>query len=417
MTGEYFSWLSHDDVYKPVKIEHQVNLLAELDSKDRILAGGLEIVDEKLKVLYRIEPLKKYTEKQLELGVFALMRGCINGCCLLIPRSLFNEVGLFDEKLITTQDFDMFFRLFRNHNICFNNTFDVLSRCHNEQGSKKMLDFHLKECTVLWKNMIDSLSDKDMITLSGSKFSFLLGTKKFLNDNTLYKEVIDYIDGKLLEELFANRGQRDLFVDMMHDYWSSEGANERVINSLTAKVLNCRQEKAICFLLGDINDRGGLNRVVVEIMNGLAVYYNVILLTYTEYTVGYKINEKINQIVIDKTIMNNATCLAKVIKLLDIQVVINNYNCNLSYLELYALSTKYKFNTIAWNHELYFLPYFNSLFRHVVANRNTCFRNAYAAIWTNKFSYKVYSIFNANAIYLPNPTIVDRFSVKKRTLS
>lgn len=170
MTGEYFSWLSHDDVYKSAKIEHQVSLLAELDSKDRILAGGLEIVDERLKVLYRIDPLKEYTRKQLELGVFALMRGCINGCCLLIPRSLFNEVGVFNENLITTQDFDMFFRLFRNHSIYFNNTFDVLSRCHNEQGSKKLLDFHLQECTTLWKNMIDSLSDQDMIALSGSKF-------------------------------------------------------------------------------------------------------------------------------------------------------------------------------------------------------------------------------------------------------
>ncbi|WP_032139571.1 glycosyltransferase family 2 protein, partial [Rickettsia tamurae] len=40
MKGEYFSWLSHDDIYYPNKIEHQVNILNKLDNKDTIIYGG-----------------------------------------------------------------------------------------------------------------------------------------------------------------------------------------------------------------------------------------------------------------------------------------------------------------------------------------------------------------------------------------
>ena len=34
MTGEYFSWLSHDDVYYPHKIETQINFLSKQANKN-----------------------------------------------------------------------------------------------------------------------------------------------------------------------------------------------------------------------------------------------------------------------------------------------------------------------------------------------------------------------------------------------
>ena len=37
MTGEYFSWLSHDDYYYPKKIEKQINFLKKQKNKEMIL--------------------------------------------------------------------------------------------------------------------------------------------------------------------------------------------------------------------------------------------------------------------------------------------------------------------------------------------------------------------------------------------
>ena len=52
MRGEYFSWLSHDDVYLPEKIEHQIQILESIDDKLTIIYGGYEVIDSNSKALY-----------------------------------------------------------------------------------------------------------------------------------------------------------------------------------------------------------------------------------------------------------------------------------------------------------------------------------------------------------------------------
>ena len=39
MTGEYFSWLSHDDLYYPNKVKKQIRFLKTLDDKNVVLYG------------------------------------------------------------------------------------------------------------------------------------------------------------------------------------------------------------------------------------------------------------------------------------------------------------------------------------------------------------------------------------------
>ena len=44
MTGEWFSWLSHDDLYLPNKIKHQMKLLKTLKDPYQIVAGGTKLL-------------------------------------------------------------------------------------------------------------------------------------------------------------------------------------------------------------------------------------------------------------------------------------------------------------------------------------------------------------------------------------
>ena len=42
MTGEYFSWLSHDDTYYPNKLKAQINVLSKLENKNTIMMTDLD---------------------------------------------------------------------------------------------------------------------------------------------------------------------------------------------------------------------------------------------------------------------------------------------------------------------------------------------------------------------------------------
>ena len=47
MKGEYLSWLSHDDMYKPFKLEKQVEVLNKLQDKNTIIFSNVELIDER----------------------------------------------------------------------------------------------------------------------------------------------------------------------------------------------------------------------------------------------------------------------------------------------------------------------------------------------------------------------------------
>jgi hypothetical protein len=47
MTGDHFSWLSHDDLYHPAKIQEQVTLLSSLDEKSTIISSNYQLIDER----------------------------------------------------------------------------------------------------------------------------------------------------------------------------------------------------------------------------------------------------------------------------------------------------------------------------------------------------------------------------------
>ena len=46
MKGEYFSWLSHDDMYYPKKIFYQIEELKKLENKDTIIMTDLDGINE-----------------------------------------------------------------------------------------------------------------------------------------------------------------------------------------------------------------------------------------------------------------------------------------------------------------------------------------------------------------------------------
>jgi len=190
MKGDYFSWLSHDDLYLPEKVEIQVNHLATLSDKDTVVFSDYINVDEGNKDLY---PVCMDHDLLNDKPMYAVFRGALHGCTLLIPRSAFIRVGTFND-LPTTQDYDLWFRMIRKFPFRHLPKILVRSRLHPNQGSRQ-LDA-TAEANELWIRMMRSLTPLEISSLEKSQAVFFEEMAKYLATSP-YTEALLYAREKV----------------------------------------------------------------------------------------------------------------------------------------------------------------------------------------------------------------------------
>jgi glycosyltransferase involved in cell wall biosynthesis len=156
MTGEYFAWLSHDDVYHPAKLERQIAALERHDA-DTIAYTDYELVGPDLKRIKR-KILPDVPPAAFRLWLMA--DSALHGCTVLVPRSCF-ESELFDERLSTTQDYDMWFRLARHHRFVRVPEILLKYRIHGRQESW-MNPKRVEEGNDLLIGFLDAMSPADV---------------------------------------------------------------------------------------------------------------------------------------------------------------------------------------------------------------------------------------------------------------
>lgn len=214
MKGEYFSWLSHDDLYLPGKIAHQVRALTRCGDPKRIVAGGYVITDEALLPIGIMDFYALYGKKRLETPLFPVFHCAVNGCTLLIHRSNFERVGLFDEDLPTTQDYELWFRMMRGRSLLYTRSIDVISREHRGQTSRRLQAGHEAECTRLWMRLFCDLTDRERAQMGGTVDRFYADMHDHFSKYTSYSEVANWLDGHQCGEWSARR-ERTLFDQIM----------------------------------------------------------------------------------------------------------------------------------------------------------------------------------------------------------
>lgn len=156
--GEYISWLSHDDVYMPNKLEVQINYLRN-ENNPVILYSDYYWIDSRSKILgsYKIQHVSP------DNFLYALITSYpINGCTTLIPKSCFDTVGLFNEELKTTQDYEMWFRLVRKYKLKHIPETLIKSRLHPEQGIRTMSNIQLTEVNNFYIWCLNNFSVDDI---------------------------------------------------------------------------------------------------------------------------------------------------------------------------------------------------------------------------------------------------------------
>jgi hypothetical protein len=160
MSGDFFSWLSHDDLYTPDKVAREVAAVAALGRGDVIIYSDYAVFSESSERAY---PVRLRGVPPAHFRYWITVENQLHGCTLLIPRSAFAKVGGFDVSLRTTQDYDLWFRMASEFSFIHIPEVLVKARSHADQGSYKMADIALAECNALLSRFVTGLSPEEIL--------------------------------------------------------------------------------------------------------------------------------------------------------------------------------------------------------------------------------------------------------------
>ena len=166
MKGEYFSWLSHDDLYYPEKLEKEVRYIEEngLDQMT-VLFSGADLIDSEGRIIRKANNLFEVSQYVKDHGneyfIAQPSRYYFSGCTCLVHKKVFEEVGLFDEKLRLVNDYDLWFRVYSSScKIAFVPETLVMSRMHAAQISRSTVYKHdTEEEKQFWDNTFEWLKE------------------------------------------------------------------------------------------------------------------------------------------------------------------------------------------------------------------------------------------------------------------
>lgn len=180
MRGEYFTWLAHDDVFYPRKLELQMAALERHDDKTAIVHGNYDLLNVKYGTISHMRQDDSYSHEQLSNSVFPILNTCVHASTPLIHRNHFERVGLFDENLPLTQDYDFLFRAMRGQHSIFVSKPLLLSRLHSQSGKNTNNNYDSASAKQ-YEHFADSLLYEEVKGMFASPRAFYLRIAAMMN--------------------------------------------------------------------------------------------------------------------------------------------------------------------------------------------------------------------------------------------
>ncbi|MFH5182127.1 glycosyltransferase [Paenibacillus sp. TAB 01] len=106
-SGEYIAWLSSDDLFYPHKLAVQIPYMQACGAKFCFTA--FDIIDEHSRVTQQGVAGRFPSVQSFYTAM--LSHNPINGCTVVIKKELLGYVGLFNERLPYTHDYDLWLRM------------------------------------------------------------------------------------------------------------------------------------------------------------------------------------------------------------------------------------------------------------------------------------------------------------------
>ena len=229
MTGDYFSWLSHDDLYLPEKIESLLKMADEIGcDKDTTVLGCNDLIQspsgQRSKSLYDnstglLSPEKAFGEN---LNVKTM-----NGCGLLIPKKVLTDVGDFRTDYKHLLDRELWMRIaVAGYNYAFIKDALVISRAHNQQVTVNASNLLFNEETKLIDEYIDILKDKN---------------SDFMRELTYFAYKRKHYDkGKELKRILVSMGALNFKTKAVIAKYTAEGKLKAIIRNTYKSLLRKR---------------------------------------------------------------------------------------------------------------------------------------------------------------------------------
>lgn len=197
MQGEWFSWLSHDDLYKPEKLKAQVELLNSIYENDKnienhIFFTGSELIDKDGKVIrtpteQRLHEIADRVDniKGNQYFVAEPTHYNFHGCGCLVHKKALESLGGFDEKLRLLNDVDLWYRLYTaNYKLHYVPQVLVCGRVHAKQVSTQIgYSYHNPEQDMFWNRSLDWLYEN-----YPNEYELFVSYGKNAYEKTRYKE-------------------------------------------------------------------------------------------------------------------------------------------------------------------------------------------------------------------------------------
>ncbi len=191
MTGEWFSWLSHDDLYVPEKLEKQVAYMESLiidsaELRKHIFFSAFELIDAEGKTIRtcRVKPARELAAKvdSFSHNGYLIAEPTVynfHGCSCLVHKDAFADIGYFDEKLRLLNDIDLWFRLYASgYKVHFISEPLVKGRIHVKQVSQSIgYSYHNSEQDMFWNRSLEWLLVNHP---ENEKLFFLFGRNAYL---------------------------------------------------------------------------------------------------------------------------------------------------------------------------------------------------------------------------------------------
>lgn len=229
MTGDYFSWLSHDDLYLPEKIESLLKMADEIGcDKDTTVLGCNDLIQspsgQRSKSLYDntaglLSPEKAFGEN---LNVKTM-----NGCGLLIPKKVLADVGDLRTDYKHLLDRELWMRIsVAGYNYAFIKDALVISRAHNQQITVKASNLLFDEETKMIDEYTDILRDKN---------------PDFMRELTYFAYKRKHYDkGKELKKILASSGALNTKTRAVITKYTIEGKLKAIIRNTYKSLIRKR---------------------------------------------------------------------------------------------------------------------------------------------------------------------------------
>ncbi len=116
-SGEYIAFLDSDDFWLPTKLERQISTLIRNKAHVRLCHAD-EIW---MRNGVRVNPHKKHKKEGGDIFLKCLKMCCISPSSVVLHKSVFDDIGVFDENLPACEDYDFWLRYCAKEEVIFVN--------------------------------------------------------------------------------------------------------------------------------------------------------------------------------------------------------------------------------------------------------------------------------------------------------